>query len=57
MGTPAFPGSREVRRGTDPLELELWVVVNRGSWEPDLLEEQKMFLIMEAFLHPWGRGI
>lgn len=40
----------------DPLDLELWIVVNCGSWEPNLLEEQKMLLITEASFHPWGRG-
>lgn len=47
----------ESEEALDPLELELWMVVNSGSWEPNLLEEQKMFLIREAPVHPWGRGI
>lgn len=40
----------------EPLDRELWIVVNCGSWEPNL-EEQKVFVITEASLHPQGRGM
>lgn len=44
------------RKGWDPLELKLQVVVNQWMWvfgiKLDPLEEQQMFLIAELFLEP-----